>query len=226
VAATGIARDAEDVAVGADGAFVVWSPLQAKAWLFEPGGAAIGEVSIDRAFRHVTGVSLASSRRVAIRTAYQETFVVGSPAAPVDLATSLTGKREGAFVLADGRGVAVRASAGTAELDVVTNPAGRRSTIERSYAIPGRVDAAMLVGLSGTTACARVERLSTERETVDVSRRAVCMDLETGRVLLDLPLPRPGLYLPRQELAMTGGTLAAIHAAPEGLVVRTCEVAR
>src|SRR5690348_14323281 len=36
VVATGIARDAEDIAIGADGSFAVWSPLQAKAWMFEP----------------------------------------------------------------------------------------------------------------------------------------------------------------------------------------------
>jgi hypothetical protein len=225
VVATNIARDAEDIAIGADGAFAVWSPLQAKAWMFESSGEAIGEVSIDRAFRHVTGVAMTTSRRLAIRTAYQETFVVGSPAAPVDLATSLTAKREGAFLLADGRGVVVRAKDGAAELRVMDETPGRRATVRAMHSIPGRVDAAMLVGASGTTACMRVEKLEGET-AVAVSRRAVCIDVETGRIALDVALPQPGIYLPRQELALGGGKLVALHAATDGLVVRTCEVAR
>jgi hypothetical protein len=222
--ATGIARDAEDVAVGSDGAFAVWSALQARAWIFEPTGELIGDVAIDRAFRHVIGVSLEASRRVAIRTAYQETLSVGSPAAPIDLATSLRGKREGAFVLADGRGVAVKAGT-SPQLLVVDNTPGRRSSVGASHPLPGRVDAAMLIGVAGSVACMRVEQLE-PTAAVDVQRRAVCLEVESGRVVLDLALPKPGLYLPRQELALGGNRLAAIHAARDGLVVRTCEVGR
>lgn len=225
VAAAGIPRDAEDVAVGDDGAFAVWSPLQARAWLFEPDGTAIGQVAIDRAFRHVVGIALESSRRIAIRTAYQETLTIGSPALPVDLATSLAHRREGAFVLADGRGVIARATAGSGQLGVVDNTPGRRSTVRTSHAIPGRVDALALIGVSGTIACARVEQLEPAAAVV-VHRRAVCLDLDSGRVVLEVALPKPGLYLPRQELALGAGRLAALHATAEGLVVRTCEVGR
>lgn len=227
VAATGIARDAEALAVGEDGALAVFSPLQGKAWLLDADGAPAGEVAIDRAFRHVTGLAVGRSRQVLVRTAYQETFNVGSPAAPIDLATTLAGKREGAFVLADGSGVAVRASGGAAELVVVSNPADRRSTVRATHAVPGRVDAAMLIGVAGDVACVRTEQLAQD-EALRVQRRAVCVDVTTGSVRIDLPLAAPGLYVPRQELAVGGAAprLAALEATKDGLIVRTCEVGR
>jgi hypothetical protein len=227
VAAAGIAIDAEDLAVGADQALAVFSSLQARTWLFEPDGTPAGSVALDRAFRHMTGLSIGPSRQLAFRSAYQETFRIGSPSAPLDLASSLASKREGAFLLADGRGVAVRAAGGRASLLVVDNPADRRSTVVTAYDLPGAVDAAQLVGLSGTTACVRTERLDAA-PTVVVHRRAVCLDVRSGRVTLDRALAVPGIYQPRHELALGGSPprLAMVHATPDALAVTTCEVAR
>ncbi len=229
-AATGIARDAEDIAIGDDSAFAVFSPLQGKAWMFEPDGTPAGDLSIDRSFRNIVGLSVESSRRIAIRTAYQEMYPAGSVHAPVALATSLTGKREGSFVLADGRGVTLTAADGTATLHVVTNTPGRRSHAVADFALPGRIDAGALVGVSGTIACARVERVdqgASDRE-LTTERRAVCVDLVDGAVVADRMLPRRGLYLPRRDVAFGGSParLAWISAAPEGLVVSSCEVTR
>jgi len=228
VAATGIARDVEDLAVGADGTFAVFSPLQGKAWMFDPGGAAVGELSIDRAFRHVVGLSIESSHRIAIRTAYQESYPVGSPHAPVDLTTSLTGKREGAFILADGRGVDVTAAGGVAALHLVSNPPGRRSTVVATIPVPGRVDAATLIGASGTIACLRAEQVDQPARALLVERRAVCIDVADGRVVADRQLSARGLYLPRQELAFGGSParLGWLEPTPDGLVVSSCEVSR
>ena len=231
VAIAAVPRDAEDLAAGADGALAVYSPLQARAWVFVPDGAPAGELALDRAIRHVTGIALGASRRLVLRTAYQETLVAGSPAAAAALATVLHGKREGAALLADGRGVAVRAAGGAAALFVVDSPAGRRATTVASHDLPGRVDAAQVFGLAAgsSVACLRAEQVDQD-VALRVTRRAVCVDALTGRVALDVPLRPPGLYQPAQELAVGGAPgqpiVAALHAAPAGLTITTCEVAR
>ncbi len=220
-------RDAEELAVGEDGAFAIYSPLRSHAWWFESDGRPAGELAIDRTLRHVVGIELATSRRLVLHTAYQERFVVGSPSAPVALATVLSGKREGTALLPDGRGVATRASSGRAELVVLTNPPGRKSQIAQLHSLPGSADAAMVVGTTGTIACLRVEQLAAQRgDVIDVRRRAVCLDVATGRVVTDLPLAKPGIYQPRHDLAVAGSTLAVLDAQPDALVVRTCEVVR
>ena len=224
IAVTGIAPDAEDLAVAADGAVAAFSPLQARAWMFEPDGSPAGTVAVDRSIRHLTGIAVGPSRQLVVRTAFQEMFDAGSPAAPVALATMLGGKREGAFVLADGRTVAVTAAGGHAQL-LVRDAAKDRAPIEATYALPDRVDAAILVGATGTIACMRAEQVD-QQGTLVVSRRAVCIDASSGRVVLDTPLAKPGLYVPHTELAVGGSTIALLSPQAAGMTAHVCEVPR
>jgi hypothetical protein len=231
-----LGRDVEALAIGADGAIAVYSPLMSTAFVFDRQGAPAGSVAIDRSLRETVGISLGQSRQLIVHNAYQETVSAGSPSAPVSLATMLSGKREGAFLLPDGAGIAVRATTAPAsvanlvspraELLVVTNPVGRRSTVRATFPIPGAANAAMLVGLSGTTACMRVEQVAQPSDRIEVSRRAVCMDATNGRVLADIALAKPEPYKPAHELAFAGSTLAILQPTADALVVRTCEVSR
>jgi hypothetical protein len=227
IAVDGIPHDAEDLAIGADGAIAVWSPLQAKAWMFDEHGVPIGTVAVDRAIRNVTGIGLGASHQLVVRTAYQETLSAGSPAAPVTLPTMLAGKREGAFLLTGGRGVSVRANGTSAALVITDNPLGRRASTRATYPLPGDITAAMPVGLASDIACLRTEQVD-QTDRLHVARRAVCMDATTGQVRMDLALAAPDLYLPAHELAVGGATpsVAMLEPSAEHLVVRTCEVAR
>ena len=226
----GLARDVEALAVGSDGALAVYSPLHATASIFNRDGSPAGSVAIDHALHQTVGISLGASRQVLVHSAYQETMSAGSPAAPTSLATMLTGKREGAFLLPDGTGVATHATSNGVELLVTTNAAGRRSTVRSRFAIPGDATAAMLVGVSGTTACMRVEQVTQPTDRIEVTRRAVCMDATTGRVLVDMPLATPQPYVPAHELAIgtssAGPVIAMLQPTADHLVVRTCEVSR
>jgi hypothetical protein len=230
VLADGLPADVEDLAVAADdGAFAVYSPLYATAWVFDADGTPAGGVALDRALRDVGGIALGRSRQVLVRTALQETFDAGSPAAPVALATSLLGKREGAFVLADGRGLATRAAGGASELLVIDNRRGRRATPRAVHAIPGAADAAQLVATTDTSraiACVRAEHVTQPGERIEVTRRVVCLDVTTGAVVIDRALAAPGPYVPARELALGGNRLAILEPTPQHLTIRTCEVSR
>ena len=92
----------------------------------------------------------------------------------------------------DGRGVAVTASSGTAELLVSS---GARQT--RRSAITGAVDGANLIGVTSQLACLRLETVAQRDEAIRVARRAVCVDLETGKTVLDRPLPPALRSIPR-----------------------------
>ncbi|HUS65786.1 MAG TPA: hypothetical protein VMZ28_14645 [Kofleriaceae bacterium] len=227
VAAEGIARHADDLAAG-DG-LAVGSELAGVVWLRDEKGAPAGEVAVPRALRGVVGIELGASRRVAVRTGLQERFVLGSPAAPRDLATVLRGKAEGAVATAAG-GAAVLAGADGVELVVTRAAAGERAQVAARHRLPGAAQAAALFGAAGDIVCARVEAVDRATSTVRVERRAVCVDATTGAVVIDRRLPARGLYLPRQELALGGPAeaprLASIHAAEDGLRVETCEVKR
>jgi hypothetical protein len=223
-----VAHDAEDLVIGSDGALAVYSPLQSRAWIFDADGAPAGSVAIDRSIRGITGITLGASRQVLVRTAYQETLVAGSPAAPVELATMLAGKREGAFVLPDGRGLATRATDAGVQLAVVTNSVGRRSTTRAAHALTTPASAAQLVGVNGDLACMRTEQVTQPAEALAVARHVVCMNATTGSVALDRPLAAPGFYRPAHELAVGGLTprVAMLEPTADALVVRTCEVSR
>jgi hypothetical protein len=215
VVADDLARHAEDLAAG-DG-LAVYSQLAGVVWLRDDKGAPAGEVAVPRALRGVVGIELAASRQVVARTALQERFALGSPAAPRDLPSVLRGKVEGAVAVRAG-GVVTQARAGG--VDVVL-PDGARHAL-------GAADAAMLVGASGDLVCARVEEVDRTTAVVAVERRAVCVDAVSGALRHDRRLPAPGLYLPRQELALGGRPgaprLVSIHAGDDGLRVTRCEV--
>lgn len=215
-----VAEDAEDLATGPGGAVVAYSLLRAKAWVFDEKGAPAGEVAVPRSFREIIGVNLGPSRVVELQNAFQETIDIGSPSAPLPLPVAMRTKREGAFVLADGRGVQTRVANGSAALSVVRQATARdRATVTASYAIPGDATAARLVGVSGSVACMRVESVASTPK-LSVTRRAVCVDVASGTITLDEALPPKGTYLPRRELAVGEGLLAFIHPSADGLTVR------
>ncbi len=227
VAIDKVPTDAEDLAIGNDGALAVHSPLQAKAWVFDPDGAPAGSLDIARTFRGIVGIDVDASRQVSLRNAYQETFSAGSPAAPKDLPTMLSQKREGAFQLEDGRGVAVRAKDGVAELLLIRNATPEtHSQISQAYAIPGEVTGAQLVGMTGDIACLRLEQVTQPGEVIRVQRRALCMNVQTGAIVQDRTMPTPKTYKPRHELAVGANALAALEPHADGMTINVCEVAR
>mgnify|MGYP001547127672 CR=1 FL=1 len=208
--------DGEDLAVGADGTLAVWSLLRSRVWLRDHRGADRGHVDVSRHLRGGLGITLGASRQVYLHVAHQETYRLGSPAAPVALTQVLRSKREGAFTLADGRGVAVRRRAdGQAELWLFR--AGLRGPQSR-LALPGKVLAARVVGVTGNTACLRLERAAaTKTPRIAVTRRLVCVDVDHGGVRLDraLPLPPARSYLPRRELAVGGDPARVAFVSPQ-----------
>lgn len=226
----GLAVDAEDIAVGPDGAVAVYSGLRSQVWIFDADGAPAGTIDVDRSIRDITGLTLGASRQVTARTAHQERFALGSPAAPTDLPTTLRGKREGAAARADQLGLSVLAGAGVGRLIVVSTGDGElaRSRELASFALPGALDAAMIIGAVGDLVCMRSEKVDQAGEALAVTRRAVCLNAKTGVVSLDVDLDAPGTYLPRQELALGGDSprLVSISASTTGLTVAFCEVSK
>jgi len=218
--------DSEDLIAGSDGALVAFSPLRATAWYFNSDGTPAGEIAVPRALRDLVSLSLGPSRRLTVRTSYQETLTVGSPAAPLPLEVTLAGKREGAYLLPDGRGVGVLADADTTRVVVLSQSIGEqsRSEIVTSHALPGSISAARIVGGQGSTVCLRAEHVTSTPQVV-VERRALCVDALSGNVVLDETLPNPGLYVPRTELAFGAGRLSFIHPTKTGLSVTSWKVA-
>ena len=212
-----VPADAEDLAVGPEGAFAVWSPLRATAWVHRPSGAPAGEVKLPRVLRDVVGIELGRSLVVEARTGYQERLSIGGPAAPRSLVETLHSKREGAAMLPDGSGLLVKVSEDTAELLVMGQAVARqRAEVIARHQLPGSVSAARVVGSHGATACLRLEEVTSSPQ-IAVQRRALCVDARSGEVLLDEALPDVGVYLPKRELAVGAGYLAFIHPSADGL---------
>jgi hypothetical protein len=220
-----VAVDTEDLVAGPGGAFVAFSPLHARASFYDRSGTPTGELAVPRELRELVALSLGPSRRLSAHTAYQETLSLGSPTAPLPLPVVLHGRREGARLLADGRGLAVRAKGPSVELLVLSQAAGDdvRSAVDKIIAIPGAATAARLIGAEDSVACARVEKVEGTTKLA-VSRRAVCLDVVTGSVLFDEPLEAPEVYVPRTELAYSNGRLAFIRPTTAGLVLRNFRV--
>lgn len=217
---------AEDLVSGADGNFVAFSPLAARAWFFDASGKPSGEMAVPRVLRDLQSLSLGGSRRLSVRTGYQETFALGSPSAPLPLPVVLHTRSEGALALPDGRGVAARVDDGIGKILVLSQPADEnaRSEVLASHTLPGAATAVRLIGGTGTLACMRIEQV-TDGAKLGVTRRALCLDVQSGEVLLDQNLGAPGLYVPRTELAFGGGRLAFIRPTAEGLVLTNRVVA-
>jgi hypothetical protein len=207
-----VPEDAEDLTVGPDGALAAYSPLRARVWIFE-GGAPAGEVAVDRALRDLQGVRLGASRQVLVHNAHQETYAAGSPSLPRTLASVLMSKRKGAFLLADGTGVAVHRQA-DGRPEVLLLRTEERTRVIASHLLQEKVLAARIVGLAGGVACLRLEQAAPGPAFL-VQRRAVCLDLRSGARLLERALPSPGLYLPRQELSLGGSPPRLVFVRPE-----------
>jgi len=209
--------DAEDLAVSSDGrALATFSPLRSRVFVVEAG--ATREVPVPRALDPVVALAFGVQRQLLVATAYQETFPVGSPAAPRSEPSVFAAKREGAAFLADGTGVQVlRRTDGRPEVILVR--AGSERTVDVGRRVLNRtVHAARVVGAGGGVACLRLEH-EAGAVPLRVRREAVCMEAATGRIVLDRALPDPGSNLPRRELAMGGGRLAFIHPENNGLRV-------
>jgi hypothetical protein len=217
----------EDVAVGPDGAVAVFSRLYSRVWVFDPDGAPAGEMSITRSLRNLSNISMGMSRRIRLHNAYQDTFEVGSPALPHDEHAVLRSRREGAVLLADGRGVKARAFGNReAAMIVVRNDLGVEGErhAEQIFPAPVPADALLVAGASEGAACFRAETVDRHATTVTVDRQVVCMDTRSGRTLFQSALPPPGSYLPKHEITVGAGTVAWHHPEPHGLRVVQCEV--
>lgn len=221
-----VTHDAEDVAAGAQGTWLAFSPLRARASLFDAEGKSVGELAVPRELRDLVSFEIGISRRVRVRTAHQETLELGSPSAPLPLPVTLAGKREGAYLLPDGRGVAVKATPAGASLVVASQAADEaaRSTLEAELPLPGGPTAARVLGGRGSLVCVKSESVSSTPALV-VSRRVSCLDVASAKVVFDEALPVPGLYVPRTEVAFGAGRLAIIHPTEAGLEVTSVRVA-
>jgi hypothetical protein len=213
-------HDAEDLAYG-DGALALYSPVRASVQLLDLAGGPSQELRIPRELRDVQSISIAPSRGLLVRNAFQETFAIGSPLAPAALPSVLQSKREGAAFLPDRTGIAVQHTPkATIDLLVLGADASGRSTVARRIEVATRADAGRVLGVSGTVACVRVERVS-QTVSLQVTRELVCVDTRNGAATLRVNLPEPGLYVPRSDTAMGGTTpqVAWIHPEAEGLLV-------
>ncbi len=221
-----VARDAEELVSGADGSFVAFSPMRAAAWFFDEHGKSAGELAVPRELRELRGLSIGKSRRLSVHTGYQETLIIGSPSAPIALPVVLSGKREGAYQLPSGLGAAVRIDSDRAVFVVVSQSTQEaRSKTVRSFMLPHSASAARVIGGEGDRVCLRTE-LVTSTPSIDVSRRAICIDAGDGAIAFDEALPARGLYLPRTELSVGGGRLVFAHPTPQGFVITSSRIGK
>ncbi len=215
-----VPRDADDLAIGPDGAIAVRRSTKPEVLVFAPNGEAVGKVDVS-AVEAVDGINLGTSRRVIVTNAFQETFLVGSPAMPQTKASVLAGKREGAAMIDATTGVTtVRRDDGQLELRVVQAGVDRTTTLG-AFSL-GAGDAARVVGASKGVACVRIEHVAQTTEgALSVDREAACLDVKTGREVFRTRLPAAGAYLPRRELTYSNNVLAFARAEADGLTVQT-----
>jgi hypothetical protein len=212
-----VPRDAEDLAIGPDGALAVLRQAKPEVLVFTPNGEPIGTVDVS-AVEQIDGVALGTSRRVIVTSAFQETFLVGSPSVPQAKTQILAGKREGAAMIEATTGVVAVKKDAELELRVVQAGEERTTTIA-THAL-GKGDAARVVGANKGVACVRVEHVAQDGEgKIAVDREAVCLDVKTGATLFRTRLPAAGAYVPRRELTFSGNTLAFARAEADGLTV-------
>jgi hypothetical protein len=212
-------HDADDLAVGPDGAIAVHHQTSTSIDVLDVDGRRIG--ALDAAIvRDVDTVSLGRSRQVSVTNAFQETYLLGSPSFPQTNAAVLHSKREGAALLVDRTGLSVvRRQDGVVELRRIAGPGDGETDRSRVLGRDelGKASSARLVGVTGWVACARVEGIDQGAAgEIAVRREAVCVDIERGVEVLRFALPSPGAYVPRRELAFAYGTLVHLHPEPEG----------
>ncbi|MDB4942601.1 MAG: hypothetical protein JWP97_2135 [Labilithrix sp.] len=219
--------DADDLAVAGDGALAVHRQMSPHVVVLSPAGERLGDVDATAA-GDVDSIVLGPSRRVVARSAYQETFQLGSPSLPQLPAATLRTRRVGAELLANGDGLVTVVKDGVAELRVVAQATEDAHAEVRAVWPLGAASSAHLVGVTGLVACLRLEHVTQApaNGALDVSREAVCLDVASGVTLLRAALAPPGLYVPRRELAFARGVLAYAHPEPEGLRITTWAVTR
>jgi hypothetical protein len=226
--ATDIHPSAEDVAVGPDGAIAVYSPLEARVDVYAPDGKLIGPVPVPRSLRGITRIELGESRRVYAYSAFQERHTLGSPAAPLSLDSALRSKLEGAWRIDSDRSMVAVANGNQVALRILRAAAGERAELSHELLVPGRANAAQVVGGHGSAVCLRTESVDPNKTTVEVERRLVCADLDDGRWLVNRELAAPSPFVPRREIAVSGTaeslTTASIEATESGLRITRCEV--
>jgi len=197
-------RDAEDLAVGPDGAAALYSPLRSRVVVVD--GERRAELEVPRMLPDVVGLALGRSRQVTVFTAEQEHLRLGSPALPQILSAVLHSRRQGAARMDDGSRLAtLRSPDGSVRLLHLRSDG---SSVE--HALPGPALSARVVGAAGAVACARIERAAAASS--EVERRAVCLDLSRDETVLDVELGTPGLYVPHRELAVGGGAASPVLA--------------
>jgi hypothetical protein len=220
-----VSRDADDLALGSDGAFAVRRTMTPKILVLDPSGNRIGEVDAG-AVGDVDTVALGPSRRVVVRTAFQESFQLGSPSAPPLPEAVARSRKVGADLLASGEGVVVVAKDGEVELRVMTQAADQEGHAEvRATWSLGRATAARVVGVSERLVCLRLEHVDTASTgPLSVTREARCLDTSSGATVFRADLPAPGLYVPRRELTFAHHLLVFAHPEREGLRLQTWTV--
>lgn len=216
-------RDADDLAVGPDGAFAVKRTTTPKVVVYTPAGARQGELDY-RILQDAERIELGASRRVTVVSAHQERYLLGSPTFPLSPAEVLHSKREGVAERADGAGLQVlRSDDGQLSLVAVRRDAEQERTVEVGRVAVGRGASARVVGVSGNVACLRVETLE-DTAAISVRREAVCVDASTGAVVFRSDLGAPGAYVPHRELTFSRGRLTFAKPTSEGLQVATFAV--
>jgi len=224
-------RTAEDIAVGPNGAIAVYSPVLGKVEVFSAAGTSLGTVDVPRQIRHVSRIELGASLQVFAYSVLQERHGLGSPSAPRALGSILRSNVEGSFRPSARTGVVSIVNGAKAELRVLSGGIGERAQVVQSLPIPGDpVDAVQIADGDDSIVCARTESVSQSTSEVNVQRRLVCADIDSGAWLLDMELAPPGPYLPHRELALRAdaSSLSVLHAIPStsGLELKRCEVSR
>lgn len=203
-----VPRDADDLAIGPDGAIAVRRSVKPEVLVLDAGGRRVGIVDTS-AVPDADGIALARSRRVIVTTPFQESFSLGSPAMPQLPAAILASKTEAPIA-------GVRTDDGELEL---------RAGADRLSL--GKGDAVRVVGIEGDVACVRIEHVGTDAEGAVLTRReAACADVRAKRTLFRRELPAPGAYLPRRELAFAGGVLAFARVTDAGVEITTWKIER
>jgi hypothetical protein len=221
---TNVPVDAEDLAVGPDGAVVAMSFVRATAWLYEADGKPAGELKVPRALRQTIGVELGPSRTVMVRTGYQEMFTLGSPSTALPFAVATNTKTEGAFKLPNGSGVQVVVRDGEAHLLVLAQATdSSRAAVTATFAI-GEASAGRIVGTWENVVCLRLEQVSQSGSinvgSITVTRSLECIASGSGQNVLSQQLPATGMYLPRRELAVGAGQVAFMLPTDEGVAIQ------
>ena len=225
---TRVPADVEELTVAADGALGVYSPLRARVWIYE-GDVVTGEVPVPRGLRELLTIELGASRNVIARSAHQEMYRLGPPSAPQTLASVLHSKREGAFELTDGSGIAARLDAKGRPEMLVLDVTGERTRVARRHALSSvPVLSARIVGVEHDVACVRLEH-RIDGASFRVRRSVTCLNASSGEIVLERELGAvDGPYVPRRSFAMGGNPtrLVFMQPADDGLHITAWDVPR